>query len=425
MQTWEADSKVSGLYRRVGSTKSVWAVKARIKGGKPVTVTLGSTELIKAVDARKLALEKLSLIAQGLNPNELDRDVRERKRLAAENEAARGLTLRTALSEYLSLKERKPATIKSYQQTIERNFQDWLDKPIRTITREDVLKRFQAIKSRVVSGKRSSSIQFVNPPGEGEAQRAFRYLGAVCNSFGNDVVGGAPLLAANPVDVLKDKKVRRLLKPRTRYLTQSQRRDLVDIASRCAHPEWTGATKPEDADYVLLMLMTGLRGEELCTLQWANVNFRDLTLKAVDTKNHNEHVLPLTGSIGKVLSRRKKSNKSPYVFPSPLNDQKPASMSRVFDRVCSDMGSVFTSHDLRRTFATVASEMGLDVTKIGAALNHAKKGVTGRYIQSTTTMMAETLQAVQDALFETWEVEEGLHRGETGVDVDRDLDGAL
>lgn len=126
------------------------------------------------------------------------------------------------------------------------------------------------------------------------------------------------------------------------------------------------------------------------------------TLRAVDTKNHNEHLLPLTGSIGSVLSRRKKGNKSPYVFPSPLDHSRPASMSRVFDRVGADLGMVFTAHDLRRTFATTASEMGIDVAKIGAALNHAKKGVTGGYIQATTTMLAETLQAVQDALFEVW-----------------------
>jgi hypothetical protein len=46
--------------------------------------------------------------------------------------------------------------------------------------------------------------------------------------------------------------------------------------------------------------------------------------------------------------------------------------------------------------------MGVDVTKIGAALNHTKKGVTERYIQSTNHILGETLKAVQDALFEKW-----------------------
>lgn len=402
MQVWEADSKVKGLYKRHGATKSVWAVKARIKGGDPVTVTLGSSELIKATEARRLALEKLNLMTQGINPNEVAREAREQRRIKAENEAARGMTLRQALQQYLALKERKPATVKSYQQTIERNFADWLDKPLLAIDRQGVLKRYQEIKARVVSAKRNSSTQFVNPTGEGEAQRAFRYLGAICNSFGNDVVGGSPLLERNPVAVLKDKRVRQVLRPRQRFLTHSQRIELIDIASHCTHQEWQGATKPEDADFIVLLLMTGLRVDELRTLKWSNVNFNEGTLKAVDTKNHNEHLLPLTGSIGSVLSRRKIGNKSPYVFPSPLDHNRPASMSRVFDRVCADLGMTFTAHDLRRTFATTASEMGIDVTKIGAALNHAKKGVTGGYIQSTTTMLTETLQAVQDALFESW-----------------------
>ena len=78
-------------------------------------------------------------------------------------------------------------------------------------------------------------------------------------------------------------------------------------------------------------------------------------------------------------------------------------MSRTLDRVCSDLGVVFTPHDLRRTFATVSSEMGVDIGKIGDALNHTKSGITSRYIQATPNMLAQALQAVQDALFEDHE----------------------
>jgi integrase len=74
-------------------------------------------------------------------------------------------------------------------------------------------------------------------------------------------------------------------------------------------------------------------------------------------------------------------------------------MSRTFDRICADLGFVFTAHDLRRTFATVAAEMGVNMNFIGAALNHAKSGVTSKYVQLTPAMLTQTLQAVQDALF--------------------------
>lgn len=405
MQTWEPDPKVSGLYKRIGSSKTVWAVKARIKGGNPITVTLGRVDVLSAAVARKEAHSKLAQLAAGINPNEEARASQKQKRLSAEADAARGLTLRQALLEYLNLKELKPATVKSYNTTIERNFEDWLDQPLREITRDDVLERYQTIKKRVAGKKRLETTSFANPAGEGEAQRAFRYLGAVINSFANDVVGGKPLLDFNPVDVLKHKKVRKLLRARKRYLTPHQLQELRYIAEHCSHPEWKGATTEEDADFVMLLLMTGLRVDELRTLAWKNVDFSEGTLKAVDTKNRNEHILPLTGSIGHVLKRRKKGNSSSYVFPSPLTPNQPASMSRALDRVCADLGVVFTPHDLRRTFATVASEMGVDIAKIGDALNHTKSGITSRYIQATPTMLAQTLQAVQDALFEDHESE--------------------
>lgn len=399
MQTWEPDSKVSGLYKRRGPTKTMWAVKARVKGGKPITVTLGRADALSATNARKKAHEVLVKLAEGIHPNEEAREIQKQKKLRAESDKARSISLRHALAEYLKLKERKPATVTSYNTTINRNFEDWLDKPLREITRSQVLQRFQEIKQRVALKKQISSTKLNNPPGEGEAQRAFRYLGAVINSFANDVVGGLPLLDGNPVEVLKDKKVRRQLKPKERFLDEEERYHLRHLAEHCSNPEWKGPTTPEDADFVMLLLMTGMRVDELRTLTWANVDFGKGTLRVVDTKNHNEHLLPLTGSIGHVLKRREKDNRSVYVFPSPLNINRPASMSRTFDRVCEDLGFVFTAHDLRRTFATVAAEMGIDVTKIGAALNHAKSSVTSKYIQSTLTMHAQTLQAVQDALF--------------------------
>ena len=62
--------------------------------------------------------------------------------------------------------------------------------------------------------------RFTKSDGAGEAQRAFRYLTAIFNSFKKDFVGGKLRLPdGNPCDVLADKKVRKVLKPRNFYLT--------------------------------------------------------------------------------------------------------------------------------------------------------------------------------------------------------------
>ena len=73
-------------------------------------------------------------------------------------------------------------------------------------------------------------------------------------------------------------------------------------------------------------------------------------------------------------------------------------MSRVFDRVTSEVGFNFSAHDLRRTAATTASDLGFDIAKIGALLNHKKQNVTLGYIQSTIDAQRVILQAIEDAM---------------------------
>ena len=91
-----------------------------------------------------------------------------------------------------------------------------------------------------------------------------------------------------------------------------------------------------------------------------------------------------------------------HVFPARGDRNLPASMSRTFEGVCVETGFNFTQHDLRRTFATVASEMGVDVYRIGATLNHSKQGVTAGYIQTTVTMLKETLEAIEIAMLKPY-----------------------
>jgi hypothetical protein len=42
MTEWIKDTSQTGLYKRTRGASEVWAVKARIKGGKPISVTIGN-----------------------------------------------------------------------------------------------------------------------------------------------------------------------------------------------------------------------------------------------------------------------------------------------------------------------------------------------------------------------------------------------
>ena len=68
---FKKDSQLRGLYQRERASGSVWVVKAKQRGlNKPVTTTLGRVDVIPVNKARQLAKEKLSLLAQGINPNQ-------------------------------------------------------------------------------------------------------------------------------------------------------------------------------------------------------------------------------------------------------------------------------------------------------------------------------------------------------------------
>jgi len=270
------DSQLRGLYQRERVTGNKWVVKAKQRGvNTPVTITLGRVDVIDARSARRLAKEKLAMLAAGINPNlEAWKSREEGQQL--------GITLQEAVEEHLELRDLKPSTIKSYRQVISRSFEDWADKSIRNISRQDIVRRYQSIQQGIA--KRALQPEKANPRGLADAQKAMRCLSAVLNSYANDTYLGQPLLPdGNPVLVLKDKKARKKLQERKRFLESEERRDLFAELSRVRLPGYTGKLKPAQADFVLLLMVTGLRLDEARLLKWENIT--DSTYTITNTKN--------------------------------------------------------------------------------------------------------------------------------------------
>ena len=413
---WVKDTMLSGLYRRRRALTDDWYVKARQKGGNPRSIKLGRCDVIGVSQARSLARKVLADLAAGINPNaqRQQRIIEERK--VTQLEMARSITLRQALDECLALKDYKPKSRQDMISMFQRNFSDWLDRPIRLITRGDVLGRFAEIKTRVANRRNNTQKKRANlglptrryksADGQGEAQKAFRYLQTVINSFMNDEVGGEPILRANPCNVLKDKKVRSVLKPRDSFLDESPRAELLECLTKTAHHQYSGSITRSDADFVMLLLLTGLRVDEAKTLRWSNINFKEGWFKAENTKNHTDHTLPMTTSTESLFKTRSTlvGESSEWVFPSPQDSSKHASMSRTVQRVVEESGVAFTPHDLRRTVATIASELGYDLGKISAVLNHAKSGVTAGYVQGTIGSLKRTLEDIEGMVLRSFEV---------------------
>jgi integrase len=384
------DKKLPGLYRRERTTGDKWVVKAKQRGRNvPVTVTLGRVDVIKLQDARRLAIDVLAQLAAGRNPN-------QEAKQKLDVEKAISITLQQALDEYLELRDLKPSTLKSYRQVFARCFGVWLSRPIREIGRNDVVKRYKSIQEGIA--KRKKQPVKANPRGLADAQKAMRYLSAVMESFANDTYQGQPVLPdGNPVLVLKDKKARKHLKARTRFLSRRERRDIFDELSHVDHPEYAGSLKDDQADFVLLLMITGLRLDEARSLRWENIT--EHTYTVTDTKNGEEHTLPITSVVKGILERN--SNESPWLFQG--RDGAAASMSSAIKSVAGPTGVSFTAHDLRRTAATIAAEHGFSRDQIGRLLNHKSSNVTEGYIQRTADALKPILETIEDEILARYE----------------------
>jgi integrase len=84
--------------------------------------------------------------------------------------------------------------------------------------------------------------------------------------------------------------------------------------------------------------------------------------------NKRPHYVPVT--LG-VLD--KATNSSAYIFPSPVYKDQPIQTERpTLKRLSKLIQFDFRGHDLRRTFATRASEVGTDYLTIKRMLNHKR-----------------------------------------------------
>jgi integrase len=381
------DTELPGFGIKVSPKGTVsFIAEGRIKRGKTKRVTLGKHPILPLDEARKKAQEALLVMKDGFDPIELEEEERkQRAKLAAINDAKQ-ISLRTVFDEYQALRDLKPKTLADYQNTFAVCLADWLDQPVPNITRRAVEQRF--IKIRDGQGK-------------GQAAKCMRILAAVLNhAKAYEVDDGVRLITDNPCDVLKEKKVDRRMKPRERFLDRQELRLVVEELSLFQHPEYS--KKPGHlnnvtvADFLTLLLFTGLRREEAATLEWGNINFADSYFVVHDTKNRSDHVVPMSQQVGAVLKRRRDAGDrhEQWVFPNRRRNGPLREPRKQLEKLEEITGVKFSCHDLRRTFATLAESYGVDYHSIKRALNHKAQDITERYIQTRVDKMRHVFDAV-------------------------------
>ncbi len=350
------DSKVKGFGIKVNPSGSMKYIAEVYHNGRSVRKTLGEHPILQLQDARCQAITFIQQVRTG----QLDK-------------VAKDISLRKLFNNYIMGDRLKPNTLKNYREVIFFYLSDWLEKPVASITKQMVERRFYRIRDKGING---------GIPTYSQATKTMRILSALLNYAMAD-----ELIESNPVQVLKLKRVDRSLRKRENYLPVNEVRKLLHETTQDAHPVTLA---------VHLMLYSGLRKNEALRLLWADIEDVEgiscIIIK--DTKNRRPHYVPVTEEIQKILV--KAGNNTPYVFPS--TQKQDASMGDVrptLRRLSKLIKFEFKCHDLRRTFATRASEVGVDYLMIKRMLNHKSNDITAQYIQWNSR---ENLLVVRKAL---------------------------
>lgn len=346
------DSNLQGFGLKVnpsGSIKYIAEVKYR---GKSNRKTVGEFPIISLQEAKSIALTFISGVKSG----------------TAVKNRVNNTTLQAILDRYLSGDRLKPRTVQDYREAICFYLSDWMDSKVSAITKGMVEKRFYRIRDKGISG---------GIPTYSQATKVMRILSALMNYAMADET-----IESNPVQVLKQKRINRSIVKRTNYLSQKEARKVLDSLS--THPVEIA---------IALMIYTGLRKNEALSLRWDDVSGE--LIKISDTKNHREHLIPVTVQIKAILDTIPRTS-SPFLFPSPANKKKTVKDVRpTLKRVQDKTGISFRCHDLRRSFATRAAEVGIDYLMIKRLLNHKTNDITAQYIQWDSK---QNLEKMKEAL---------------------------
>jgi integrase len=370
-QIFYRDSELLGFGLRVGKTAKVYFAEAKLHG-KTIRKSIARHNVVSLDEARTQAKSYLAEISKGKNPHD---EEKARK--------AKLVTLAEVLENYIEARGNlKLSTIQDYRHTFECYLNDWLKKPAIEISKDMVELKFRKIS-------KTSSAQ---------ANKTMRNFRAVMNYaiMKYEDSNGDSIFRHNPV--IRITQLRAWHRP-VRKITLIKHYDLAPWYQAVMNltNDTIAPNREVVRDFLLFVLLTGLRRNEAAKLTWNHVDLKDKTIVIKDTKNHTDHTLPLTDFLYDLLTKRKADAKTKYVFPNENNTGYMVDPKKQIARVVKESGVSFSTHDLRRTFITIAESLDISAYSLKRLLNHKMTNdVTAGYIISDVERLRVPMQKITD-----------------------------
>ncbi|WP_251319819.1 tyrosine-type recombinase/integrase [Flintibacter muris] len=280
----------------------------------------------------------------------------------------------------------RPNTLRNYRSYIENHIRPGLgNKQLSRITPKDVQRFYEKLSDCLASG----TVRRIHTTLHGALKAAQQ----------------AHLIASNPTE--------QIIAPKFSYRAKQVLTDeQLDVFMRVIAEDeiW--------CDFFYTELTTGLRRGEICGLKWEDFDEVAGTLKvcrtvyrqaggeltAGDTKtNAGTRKILLPASTAAVLSERKESALSEWIFPNLLKPEQPTDPGSAYRQLKVLLKRAglpnIRFHDLRHTFATHALASGVDVKTLSSILGHTRAAFTlDTYTHTTGDMQKRASEVVGDFL---------------------------
>jgi len=387
-QLYIFDKQVQGLSIRVTHLGvKAFVIRKRIKGqSNAAYVNLGYYPEMTIHQVRQKALEALNMIALGINPNKVKDGVATKQ----------NITLQKVFDDYCVSKHNvKSSTMKNYNSIFNAYLSDWKKKPIAEITRDKIEKRHRDI------GKGSK--KFSESPSR--ANTTMRLVRALFNyAMGQyEDSQGEPLFLHNPVSRITSQKLWFKEKIRQDTVMNYDLKKWYEGVMKLPLQKdnvYIDTSAEVVRDFLIFAMFSGLRRNEVLEMKWSDIDFRNHSFTLEDTKNNESHSLPLNFKLDEVLERRKNDSDNPYVFQGLKPNSHLHPPKRQMARAVEFVGFHFTTHDLRRTFETMANRLNLSNYTLDKLINHKNsKTITGRYIVLEIDDLREPMEKTAELLW--------------------------
>jgi len=351
------DVRLSQLTLMVGPRSKTFYLHATLHR-RTHRVRLGRWPIVTAEDARDQCLTTLRRLYKG-----------EPVKLA---KPATVPTLATVLAEYLAARKLGTKAAADLRSVIGVHAAAWQGKPIDALDARAVAARYRAIAT-------------ASPA---PANRLLAALSALTRyAHAAHGVGDAGLI----------QRVRSLLGATEEVAA----RDVV-IADD-VQGKWARALAGEPARvvrYFKALMLTGLRANELRKLPRSGWDSDAGVIFVAHTKNSKPHSIPAGAALRALIDAEATDTaEGGCLFDVPVKVYRAAC-----ERIGESVGFAWHLHDLRRTFATVATRAGVDAGMVKRLMNHSTSGdVTAHhYVKLNVEDMRPAMQTIEKRLHALW-----------------------